>query len=67
MLSRLNDAMNLLMLRFREWSEDLSPGRRFMVVLAALLAIYLLLSMIPYRGTVSGRRSARAYDYIPHH
>jgi hypothetical protein len=55
------------MLRFREWSEDLSPGRRFMVVLAALLAIYLLLSMIPYRGTVSGRRSARAYDYIPHH
>jgi hypothetical protein len=66
MLSRLNDAMNLLVLRFREWSEDLSPSRRFMVVLAALFALFLLLNMVPYRGTFSSSHP-RAYDHIPHH
>ena len=42
MFSRLNDAMNLLLLRFGEWLEDLSPTGKFLMFLVVFSGLALL-------------------------
>jgi len=42
MLSRINDAINLQLLRFSEWFEDLSPiGRRIFITVGFVLLMTL--------------------------
>jgi type II secretory pathway component PulM len=58
MLSRLSDAINLLLLRFGEWFGDLSPAGKRMVA----WAIILLLMVATYFGLLPGRH----VHYNPH-
>jgi hypothetical protein len=58
MLSRINDAINLQLLRLGEWIEELSPGGR-RIFIAAMVALLLLAG---YYGLIPSRRGR----YSPH-